>query len=134
MLFSDYLNEAEESAYDQMKKAYAEISKKYNVKDLDVFKSAEPEVQDFVDQYKAHFVSYLEKERHYVNVQKWVAQAERQKANKTVFVLKVKYENMMGYEVHSVYRKEQDAVKASKAVKQEPGVNKVAVVQKPYYI
>lgn len=134
MLFSDYLNEAEESAYDQMKKAYAEISKKYGVTDLDVFKSAEPEVQDFVDQYKAHFVSYLEKEKHYTNVQKWVAQAEKQKADKTVFVLKVKYENMVGYEVHSVYRKEQDATKASKSVKQEPGVSKVAVVQKPYYI
>ena len=134
MLFSDYLNEAEESAYDKMKKAYAEISKKYNVTDLDVFKSAEPEVQDFIYQYKAQFVSYLEKEKHYVNIQKWVAQAERQKANKTVFVLKVKYENMMGYEVHSVYRKEQDATKASKTVKQEPGVSKVAVVQKPYYI
>nr|DAU90668.1 MAG TPA: hypothetical protein [Caudoviricetes sp.] len=134
MLFSDYLNEAEESAYDQMKKAYTEISKKYNVTNLDVFKSTEPEVQDFVDQYKAQFVSYLEKEKHYVNIQKWVAQAERQKANKTVFVLKVKYENMVGFDVHSVYRKEQDAVKASKAVKQEPDVNKVAIVQKPYYI
>ena len=134
MLFSDYLNEAEETAYDQMKKAYAEISKKYGVTDLDVFKSAEKEVQDFVDQYKAHFVSYLEKEKHYTNVQKWVAQAEKQQADKTVFVLKVKYENMVGYEVHSVYRKEQDATKASKTVKQEPGVSKVAVVQKPYYI